>query len=165
MDVGPLMPEKGHGLHAVGGHVQMDRTIGIAEGFLRQPDITGTVFDQENLNGHTCSSDGCYNSFSLSASAKRKVEPCPGCDSTEMLPPCRSTIFLQMASPIPVPANSSRLCSRWNIPKIFSKYCASIPNPLSFTEKIHFFPPFLAAEMCTRGIPGLWYLMALPTRF
>ena len=30
-------------------HVQMDGRIGVAERFLRQPDITGTVFDQENL--------------------------------------------------------------------------------------------------------------------
>ena len=54
----PLAPQKGHGLHAVGGHVQMDGPIGIAEGFLRQPDIAGTVFDQENFYGHTVSSDG-----------------------------------------------------------------------------------------------------------
>ena len=26
--------------------------IGVAEGFLRQPNIAGTVFDQENLYGH-----------------------------------------------------------------------------------------------------------------
>ena len=32
-------------------------------------------------------------------------------------------------------------------------------------ENVHFFLPFRLAEMCTRGIPGLWYLMALPTRF
>ena len=42
-----------------------------------------------------------------------------------MVPPWRSTIFLQMANPMPVPANSSRLCSRWNMPKILSKYCES----------------------------------------
>jgi signal transduction histidine kinase len=88
-----------------------------------------------------------------------------GCDSTEMSPPCRSTIFLQMANPMPVPANSSRLCSRWNMPKILSKYCGSIPSPLSRTENIHFLSPSSAAVTCTLGIPGLWYLMALPTRF
>ena len=87
-----------------------------------------------------------------------KVEPCPGCDSTEMLPPCRSTIFLQMANPMPVPANSSRLCSRWNMPKILSKYCGSIPSPLSCTENIHCFPPFLAAEMWTFGHSGVLIL-------
>ena len=79
-------------------------------------------------------------------------------DSTEMLPPCRSTIFLQMAKPMPVPANSSRLWSRWNMPKILSKYCGSIPSPLSFTENIHFLPPFLAAEMWILGDSGLLVL-------
>src|SRR5580700_1571985 len=132
----------------------MDGRTGLAEGLLRQPDITGTVFDQENLDGATVSCDRCHEFTPDPARAKRNVEPCPGCDSTEILPPCRSTIFLQMASPMPVPANSSRLCSRWNMPKILSKYCGSIPNPLSFTEKIHFIPLFLAAEMCIRGIPG-----------
>ena len=34
---------------------------------------------------------------------KLNVEPLPGSDSTQMRPPCLSTIFLQMASPIPVP--------------------------------------------------------------
>src|ERR1700687_1814823 len=143
----------------------MEGLVGVAEGFLRQPDVTGIVLDQKNFHGHIVPSDKIHEFLSLSSKAKRKVDPCPTCDSTEMVPPCRSTIFLQMANPMPVPANSSRLCNRWNTPKILSKYCGSIPNPLSFTEKIHCFPPFLAAEMCTRGIPGFWYLMALPTRF
>src|SRR5208282_5740276 len=127
MRVRALPSQKGHGLHAVGSDVQMDGFIGIAKGFLRQPHISGAVFDQKNFYGHSISSDELHDLFSLSARAKRKVEPCPGCDSTEMLPPCRSTIFLQIAKPMPVPANSSRLCRRWNIPKIFSKYCGSIP--------------------------------------
>ena len=49
--MGPFVPQKGHGLHAVGSHMQMDGHIGVAEGFLRQPDVTGTVFDQENSMG------------------------------------------------------------------------------------------------------------------
>ena len=32
--------------------MQTDGPVGVAEGFLRQPDIAGTVFDQENLYGH-----------------------------------------------------------------------------------------------------------------
>src|ERR1700734_896969 len=165
MDVRPLVPEESHGLHAVGCNVQVDELIGIAEGFLCQPDITRTVFYQENLYGHTFSSDSFDGVFSLSPKTKEKVEPWPTRDSTEIPPPCRSTIFLQIANPTPVPSNSSRLCNRWNMPKIFSKYCASIPSPLSSTENIHFFWPFIEAEMCTRGTPGPWYLMALPTRY
>ena len=51
VDVSSLVPQEGHGLHSVGSHVQVDGHVGIAEGFLRQPDIAGTVFDQENLHG------------------------------------------------------------------------------------------------------------------
>ena len=36
-------------------------------------------------------------------SVKQKVVPSPARDSTQMLPPCCSTIFLQMARPMPVP--------------------------------------------------------------
>src|ERR1700730_18097490 len=107
MDVGPRMPQKGHGLDAVPGHAQMDGHVGLAEGFLHQPDITGIVFDQENLCGHTPLLRRAFVVFShFLPKQKRKVEPCPGCDSTEMLPLCRSTIFLRMANPMPVPANS-----------------------------------------------------------
>src|SRR5271170_6829743 len=132
----------------------MDEWIGVAESFLRQTHIAGTVFNQKNIYGHTTSSDRFRDFISLPGRAKRNVEPFPGCDSTEMLPPCRSTIFLQMAKPMPVPANSSRLCSRWNTPKILSKYCGSIPSPLSFTENVHLLPPFLLAEMCIFGTPA-----------
>jgi hypothetical protein len=38
-----------------------------------------------------------------SGNVKQNVEPAPGRDSTHILPPWRSTILLQMASPIPVP--------------------------------------------------------------
>jgi hypothetical protein len=52
MDVGALTPQKGHGLHAVCRHVQFDQAVGVAEGFLCQPDIAGTVVDQQNLYRH-----------------------------------------------------------------------------------------------------------------
>ena len=41
---------------------------------------------------------------------KKNVEPFAGSDSTQIRPPWRSTIFLQFASPIPVPG-LSRLVS------------------------------------------------------
>ena len=65
MDVTPLTPQKGHGLHAVGSHMQKDGLVGIAEGFLRQPDVARTVFDQQNLYGHTVSSDGFHDCLSM----------------------------------------------------------------------------------------------------
>jgi hypothetical protein len=47
--VGRLVLEKGNGLHAVGRHMQMDIWIGVAEGFLGQPNIAGIVFYQEDF--------------------------------------------------------------------------------------------------------------------
>jgi len=90
---GPFVLQESHRLHAVDDHVQLDGRVGFAKGFLRQPDIAGTVFDQENLYGHADFSDKTHDLLSLPFKAKRKVEPCPSCDSTEMLLPCRSTIF------------------------------------------------------------------------
>jgi|GEM_PF-5324300 len=40
--------EKGHGLHAIGRHLQVNLHAGGAKTFLRQPDISWTVFDQKN---------------------------------------------------------------------------------------------------------------------
>ena len=50
--LGPLATQKGHGLDAVERNMQMDRRAGFAKGFLRQPDVARTVFDQENLDPH-----------------------------------------------------------------------------------------------------------------
>jgi hypothetical protein len=43
----------------------------------------------------------------LRGSVKKNVAPWPGSDSTQMRPPWRSTTFLQIANPMPVPG-----CSR-----------------------------------------------------
>jgi CheY-like chemotaxis protein len=43
---------------------------------------------------------------SLRGSVKKNVEPRFGVDSAQIRPPCASTIFRQIASPIPVPAYS-----------------------------------------------------------
>src|SRR5262245_14067251 len=39
----------------------------------------------------------------MNGRVKANVEPCPGCDSTQILPPCISMMRLDMASPKPVP--------------------------------------------------------------
>ena len=56
--VAPLASQERHGLHAVSGDVQMDGGIGVAESLLRQPDIAGTVFDQENVDRAASSGPG-----------------------------------------------------------------------------------------------------------
>jgi hypothetical protein len=45
--------QESHCRYAVGGDVQVDTRSGLAEGFLCQPDIAGTVFDQENFQGRS----------------------------------------------------------------------------------------------------------------
>src|SRR5580704_19712926 len=137
--------------------------LGVLKRFPREPDIAGTVLNQENFNSCRVRSNRFHHFPSLSGSAKQKVEPFSGCDSTQILPPSRSTIFLQIDNPIPVPSNSSRPCKRWKRMKILSKYCGSIPRPLSRTEKAHSLPLFLAAETCTRGSSVPRYLIAFPT--
>src|SRR5579885_2917683 len=66
-----------------------------------------------------------------SGMVKKKVDPFPGSDSTQMRPRYRSTIRWQIASPIPVPAYSSLPWRRLNNPKIRSLYSGLIPMPLS----------------------------------
>src|ERR1700719_4443309 len=144
--------------------MQIDVHLGVFKRFPREPHIAGAVFNQKYFDSCRVRSNQ-FHHFPRSGSAKKKVEPFSGRDSTQILPPSRSKIFLQMANPIPVPLNSFRPCNRWKRTKILSKYCGSIPRPLSLTEKIHSLPPFFMAETCTRGTSALRYLMAFPTRF
>src|ERR1700730_5782113 len=103
--VGASTPQKSQRLHAVTRDVQFDSSVSFAEGFLRQPDIARIVLDQQHFDRHTVFANDVQDLLPP-AKANRKVEPCPSCDSTEIRPPCRSTILLQIANPIPVPANS-----------------------------------------------------------
>src|ERR1700722_4274542 len=45
--VNALTPQKRHGFHTVGGYTQIDRFAGVAEGFLCQPNIAGTIFNEK----------------------------------------------------------------------------------------------------------------------
>ena len=108
----PFAAQESHGFDTVRSDVQEDRLVGTPERLTRQPDVSRTVFDQEHLDRPAGSSDGIHDDPSQPDKTKRKVAPSPGCDSTVMALPWRSMIFLQIANPIPVPANSSRLCRR-----------------------------------------------------
>src|SRR5215813_1603544 len=78
-----------------------------------------------------------FELFCLSLIVNKNVAPWPHCDSTQIRPPWRSTIFLQIANPMPVPGYSLRECNRWKIWKIRSACCGSRPMPLSSTENTH----------------------------
>src|SRR6516164_6161717 len=61
--------------------------------------IIWLVLDHQNALAHAAST--CRST--TTGSVKVKVEPCPGWDSTQILPPCISMMRLDMASPNPVP--------------------------------------------------------------
>ena len=116
--------------------------------------VGGAVFHQQDFDRPEFFGGFMAASLSRSGMVKEKVEPLPGSDSTQMRPPWRSTIFLQMARPMPVPGYSFRVCSRWKMTKMRSKYSGSMPMPLSCTEKTH--SPCLAADadVDSRPLPG-----------
>src|SRR5262249_45461688 len=57
------------------------------------------VLDNQNPLAHVGSA--CRSTTTGSENAN--VEPCPGCDSTQILPPCISMMRLDIAKPKPVP--------------------------------------------------------------
>src|SRR5262245_47189326 len=57
------------------------------------------VLDYQNALAHAAST--CRST--ITGSENVKVEPWPGCDSTQILPPCISMMRFDMASPKPVP--------------------------------------------------------------
>ena len=54
-----------------------------------------------------------------------------------MRPPCRSTIFLHTARPMPCPSYSSAAWARWKASKIWSRSAAGMPMPSSATVDLH----------------------------
>src|SRR5215207_4450463 len=147
--------------------MQVVAHLAVAQALLRQADVTGVVFDEQDL-------DRSPRASSIHAFASRtgwnynvnqNVVPRPGSDSTHMRPPWRSTIFLQIARPMPVPGYSARVCRRWNSTQIRSRYCDSMPIPLSCTPKTQ---SWLSrrAETCTLGdSPRRWNFSPLAIRF
>src|SRR5262249_32108767 len=87
----------------------------------------------------------------------------PGVDSTQMRPPCISTICLAMARPSPVPplALVRELSTWWNCSKMRPCWSSGIPGPESVTETAKW--PFRAPAAILTS-PASVNLMALPTR-
>src|SRR5262245_12693173 len=78
---------------------------------------------------------GAPAAAACTGSSMRNVEPCPRLDSTQMRPPCISTISLAMARPSPVPplARVFELSTWRNFSKTRSQSSAGIPGPVSLT--------------------------------
>jgi hypothetical protein len=65
---------------------------------------------------------------------KRKRVPSPGLDSHQIVPPWRSMIFLQVASPSPLPSRLRELPARKNGSKTRLQSASGMPMPLSAIE-------------------------------
>src|ERR1700722_591392 len=112
------------------------------EGFPSDEDVSGIVFDKQDLDRatsrcHRWAPSVAPTGVSSLSTAIGKVnqnrEPLLLAVSIPMVPPCSSTIFLQTASPIPVPVYASRPCRRWKITNTFSANSGATPMPLSVT--------------------------------
>src|SRR5262249_20909184 len=69
-------------------------------------------------------------------SVNRKVEPRLSADSTQIRPPCISTMRFAIARPRPVPPffRVVELSACWNSSKIFAWSASEIPGPVSATD-------------------------------
>src|SRR5665213_2408183 len=94
------------GLFPVPNHMKLRLQLGSLEAFANQSDVSGRIFYDQDFNVVLFRYDH-FQSF-LFGKVKKKVAPELGWDSTQIRPPCRSTMRLQIASPIPVPEYSSR---------------------------------------------------------
>src|SRR3972149_9788711 len=118
------MGEVLHRLFTVAHNVQRIADPSLLECPPRDLDIFKVVLNKQH--GHDSSpflDPHCSFSSVKDArrSVNRKVEPFPGSDSAQILPPCLRIIFRQSASPTPAPSYGSLGCRRSKRPKIFSR--------------------------------------------
>src|SRR5204863_8899099 len=108
----PSREEEVEGLGAVAGDLNAVRQVPFLERAERQLHVVLVVLDQQDL--HVVD---VHRVSSPVGRARKKVAPSPSFASTQTRPPCRSTTRLTIASPTPVPSNSSCRWRRWNTPK------------------------------------------------
>src|SRR5262249_10908747 len=100
--------------------------------------------------------DGAESTGAIGAAAlgtvNLKAAPLPGFDSHQILPPCSSTILLQIASPNPSPDASCR-DNRLNGLNSFSASPWLMPGPLSLTQKIQLLAASSAATLMRGALP------------
>src|SRR6202012_2429195 len=117
----------------------------VFEGFPSDEDVSGIVFDEQDLDWATCrchrwapsvAPTGVWSRSAATGKVNQNREPLLWSVSIPMVPPCNSTIFLHTASPIPVPVYASRPCRRWKITNTLSANSGAMPMPLSATLNI-----------------------------
>src|SRR5690606_31251902 len=84
---------------------------------------------------HQCPT--CCSTFT--GTVNEKVEPSPRWESTQMRPPCISTIRLEIDRPSPVPPFFlvAELSACWNSSKILPRSASEMPGPVSCTESVY----------------------------
>src|SRR5204863_10073250 len=87
------------------------------------------ILDRQDELAH----DGIACRSTVMGSVNANVEPCPTLDCTEILPPCSSIIFFDIARPSPVPllVLVIELSACWNCWKSLAWSAALIPGPVS----------------------------------
>src|SRR6516162_3005309 len=76
-----------------------DLIVGTSQHVADDLAIIRLILDHQNTLAHPVST--CRST--ITGSVKVNVEPWPGCDSTQIRPPCISMMRFDMASPRPVP--------------------------------------------------------------
>src|SRR5215469_272304 len=97
-EIGPLLCNCRQRLLAVFG--LRDFVVGGDEHIADDLPIIRLVLHHQNALAHAA---GSTWRSTITGSVKANVEPWPGCDSTQIRPPCISMMRLEMASPKPVP--------------------------------------------------------------
>src|SRR5215472_1012783 len=96
-EIGPLLCDCRQRLLSVFG--LRDLVVGRRQHIADDLAIIRLILDHQNALAHAGST--CRST--TTGSVKVKVEPWPGCDSTQIRPPCISMMRFDMASPRPVP--------------------------------------------------------------
>src|SRR5262249_34314219 len=96
-EIGPLLCDCRQRLLAV--FRLRDFVVGRGEHIADDLAIIRLVLDYQDAFAHAGST--CRSTTTGRVNAN--VEPCPGCDSAQILPPCISMMRLEMANPKPVP--------------------------------------------------------------
>src|SRR5215213_4396447 len=134
--VAALPPQVIEQLLAVLDEVEDVQDAAFLQRVLDEKAVVGIVFrhqEDDRLGSWCCHAVPSIVSLCRIGSTARNLVPSPGVLSAVIVPPCRSTILRQTASPIPVPSYSVRPCRRWKGVKIRSRYLTSKPMPLSST--------------------------------
>src|SRR5580704_6637029 len=79
----PFTPQERHCLYSIPRDVQPNRHFDVLKCFLDEPDVAGTVFHQKNFH-RGGGFHQVHHWSSLTGSAKQKLDPLRGCDSSEI---------------------------------------------------------------------------------